>query len=41
MERYIKRNTISGVYLHFCPVTGRLLSLKLDYHPAVPNEHCI
>jgi len=31
MAGYIERNTINGVYDYFDPVTGRLISLKLDY----------
>ncbi len=31
MASYIERNTINGVYDYFDPVTGKLISLKLDY----------
>ena len=31
MGSYIERNTINGVYEYFDPVTGKLISLKLDY----------
>lgn len=31
MDAYVKRNTINGIYAHYDPVTGKLLSLKLDY----------
>lgn len=31
MDKYIKKNTINGIYAHFDPVTGKLLRLKLDY----------
>lgn len=31
MGSYIERNTINGVYDYFDPVTGKVVSLKLDY----------